>query len=76
MASLRGTYAKCFPEFVNPLNSLVKHGLCDIGLYGELIARIILLCCQFSSIDPSFDFPRKSIFVPLETRNFFDKIIW
>jgi hypothetical protein len=61
---------KRFSVFEKPLEKLVTHGICDIGLYGELIARIILLHCQFYSIDPSLNFPRKPIFVPLKLESF------
>ena len=65
---------KKFPDFVKSLEILATNGICDIGLYGELIARIILLICQFYSIDPSFNFPRKPIFVPLKLETFLTRL--
>jgi hypothetical protein len=63
---------KYFSKFFNYLASLSSQGLCDIGLYGEFIARIILLCCHFYSIDSSLTFVRQLIFSPLPLKRFLE----
>jgi hypothetical protein len=65
---------KYFSQFFDNLGSLSFQGICDIGLFGEIIARIILLCCKFYSTDPSLTLVRKFIFFSLPLKTFLETL--
>ena len=51
---------KFWDEFKRPIRLMVKFGICDTGDFGELVARIILLCCAFFTADSQLEWDSES----------------
>ena len=72
---LSARYFALFHEsLLQVLSSSLKSGLCDIGVFGELIAQYILLYSVFSCNDESFNMVRKMVFQPVLLENFLLKL--
>jgi hypothetical protein len=66
---------KHLESFTPPISELVAHATCDVGVYGELLARIILLCAALHSADPSLDAVRRFMLVPIPLERFFETLV-